>query len=94
KITIRWAPGHREIEGNKRADVEAKKAAQEGSSASTSIPPAFRGVLPISRSARKQQSNAQLKQRVAAEWRTSPRYHRIKRYEPSLPSAKYIQLTE
>ncbi|KAJ7143840.1 hypothetical protein C8R44DRAFT_529119, partial [Mycena epipterygia] len=84
-----WCPGHRGIEGNERADVEAKLAAQEGSSASTSIPPAFCKPLPWSRSARKQRYNAELKSVVAAEWRKSPRYHRVKRYDPSLPSAKF-----
>ncbi|KAJ7168172.1 ribonuclease H-like domain-containing protein, partial [Mycena crocata] len=55
QITIRWTPGHRDIEGNERADVEAKKAAQEASSESTSIPPAFRTRLPWSRSAVQQE---------------------------------------
>ncbi|KAJ6596292.1 hypothetical protein DFH09DRAFT_886485, partial [Mycena vulgaris] len=27
-ITICWCPGHRDIEGNERADVKAKRAAQ------------------------------------------------------------------
>jgi ribonuclease HI len=27
-ITIIWIPGHAEIEGNERADLEAKKAAR------------------------------------------------------------------
>ncbi|KAJ7138708.1 hypothetical protein C8R43DRAFT_861297, partial [Mycena crocata] len=26
-LTIRWAPGHKDIKGNERADEEAKKAA-------------------------------------------------------------------
>ncbi|KAJ7110870.1 hypothetical protein C8R44DRAFT_633512, partial [Mycena epipterygia] len=70
---------HRNIPGNERADVEAKKAAQEGSSESTSIPMAYRDcVLPWSRSARKQQYNTQLRRRVAEEWRKSSWHHRIK----------------
>ncbi|KAJ7138519.1 hypothetical protein C8R43DRAFT_824640, partial [Mycena crocata] len=28
-LTIRWAPGHKDIKGNERADEEAKKAAKE-----------------------------------------------------------------
>ncbi|KAJ7146803.1 hypothetical protein C8R44DRAFT_550782, partial [Mycena epipterygia] len=95
RLTIRWAPGHRDIVGNERADIEAKRAAQEGSSESTSIPLSYRDrILPWSRSARKQQFNAQLKRHVAAEWRKSPRRHRIKRYDPSFPSAKYLRLAE
>ncbi|KAJ7123710.1 hypothetical protein C8R44DRAFT_550372, partial [Mycena epipterygia] len=92
RLTLRWAPGHRDIAGNERADVEAKRAAQEGSSESTSIPMAYRDrVLPWSRSARKQHYNAQLKRRVAEEWRKSSRYHRIKHYDPSFPSSKYLR---
>ncbi|KAJ7191575.1 ribonuclease H-like domain-containing protein [Mycena pura] len=55
RITIRWTPGHRDVLGNERADEEAKKAAQEGSSRPGAIPPIYRNrVLPVSRSARKQ----------------------------------------
>ncbi|KAJ7113043.1 hypothetical protein C8R44DRAFT_554371, partial [Mycena epipterygia] len=93
-ITIRWAPGHRDIGGNERADVEAKRAAQEGSSSAASLPRAYRDVvLPQSRSARKQLYNANLKQRVVTAWRKSPRYHRIKRFDPSFPSDKYLLLS-
>ncbi|KAJ7123435.1 hypothetical protein C8R44DRAFT_590458, partial [Mycena epipterygia] len=84
-----WCPGHRGIARNERADEEAKRAAQEGSSVDTSIPTTFRKTLPWSRSAHQQRFNAKQKSVVAAEWRKSPRYHCIKRYDPSLPSAKF-----
>ncbi|KAJ7121311.1 hypothetical protein C8R43DRAFT_827218, partial [Mycena crocata] len=42
EVTVRWAPGHRDIPGNERADEEAKKASQLGSSEARDIPRAFR----------------------------------------------------
>ncbi|KAJ6481015.1 hypothetical protein C8R45DRAFT_758310, partial [Mycena sanguinolenta] len=54
RLNIRWCPGHLNVRGNDRADEEAKHAAQDGSSTNATIPPAFRGVLPWSRSASKQ----------------------------------------
>ncbi|KAJ7196021.1 hypothetical protein B0H12DRAFT_980669, partial [Mycena haematopus] len=87
---IRWTPGHRDILGNERADEEARKASQKGSSPPNTIPPSYRDrVLPRSLSARKQQYNAQLKERITAEWRKSPRYQRMRRYDLAKPSAKY-----
>jgi hypothetical protein len=89
-ITIRWTPGHRDILGNERADEEAKKAALEGDEGV--IPLTFRDRLPWSRSARLQAYNAKLKVTVATEWAKSPRYHRIRCYDPSFPSQKFVDL--
>ncbi|KAJ6570535.1 hypothetical protein DFH09DRAFT_871408, partial [Mycena vulgaris] len=94
RITIRWCPGHCDVAGNERAGTEAKRAAQDGSSPDTSIPPAFRGRLPWSRSAAKQTFNAATKLKVAAEWRKSARYHRVRCFDLSLPSAKFMKLTD
>jgi ribonuclease HI len=93
RLTFRWCPGHLNVAGNDRADEEANRAAQDGSSTSTSISPAFRGTLPWSRSAAKQAFNAALKLKVAEGWRKSARHHRVKRYDPSFPSAKFMKLT-
>ncbi|KAJ7097480.1 hypothetical protein C8R44DRAFT_549557, partial [Mycena epipterygia] len=71
-----------------------KKATQEASSVSTSIPPAFHKPLPWSHSTRKQQYNTELKGIVVAEWHKSPCYHQVKYYDPSLPSVKFMVLTE
>ncbi|KAJ7175592.1 hypothetical protein C8R46DRAFT_890437, partial [Mycena filopes] len=55
-VTVRWAPGHVRIAGNKRADEEAKRAAQSGiSSLSADIPRLLRNTLPWSKSAVRQQ---------------------------------------
>lgn len=94
-ITIRWTPGHRDVPGNERADEEAKRASQEGSSEPDTIPPYYRSrCLPRSRSAVLQQFTADLKAKVAREWTKSPRYHRIRRYDPTLPLAKYLDIAD
>ncbi|KAJ7034147.1 hypothetical protein C8F04DRAFT_956737, partial [Mycena alexandri] len=62
-VTVRWAPGHVGIVGNERADEEAKKAAINWSSSlSGDFPRAFRGELPWSKSAVRQDFNAELKE--------------------------------
>ncbi|KAJ7043607.1 hypothetical protein C8F04DRAFT_876789, partial [Mycena alexandri] len=62
QVKVRWAPGHKGIAGNERADVEAKRAAQRGdSSPPAAIPAALRGVLPWSKSAVRQDMNEKRK---------------------------------
>ncbi|KAJ6615795.1 hypothetical protein B0H10DRAFT_1660338, partial [Mycena sp. CBHHK59/15] len=51
RITVRWTPGHVDVAGNERADAEAKRAAQEGSSATKELPHMFRQRLPCSKAA-------------------------------------------
>jgi ribonuclease HI len=41
RCTIRWTPGHYEIEGNEEADEAAKAAARGESSCDAHLPPAF-----------------------------------------------------
>ncbi|KAF7333334.1 RNase H domain-containing protein [Mycena venus] len=93
QVNIRWAPGHVDIEGNERADEEAKKAAQDGDS-SEHLPEPLRGRLPWSKSAARQAFNAELKATVTREWGRSTRYTRTMQYDAKLTNGSYIALAE
>jgi hypothetical protein len=94
KVAIRWAPGHIGIEGNERADEEAKRAAQqEDSSALAAIPKVFRGDLPWSRSAVRQEYHTELGAAAKQTWERSPRFARISSYDGKILKGTYIALT-
>jgi ribonuclease HI len=93
-IVIRWTPGHEDIAGNERADEEAKKAAQEGSSPLNKLPRYLKKTLPKSKSALRQAHHAKIKARAKAHWQASPRYQRIKDIDATLPSPSFRKLTE
>ena len=74
KLTFRWSAGHVRIEGNEKADKEAKKAVEGESSATTDLPSYLRKPIKHSLSAIHQAHYDVLKQKWAAAWITSPRY--------------------
>jgi hypothetical protein len=80
------------IAGNERADVEAKKAAQDrDSSAKRGLPPGIRGALPWSRSATKQHLiMVELKDTVRRKWETSKRYEHMMQYDTKLLKGSYL----
>jgi len=92
ELLIRWTPGHIDIAGNERADEEAKKAAQEGSSPHRELPAPLRKSLPRSKSAAIAAFNKKLTVSAHREWEKSPRYARIKDIDPTLPSPKFMKL--
>jgi hypothetical protein len=91
-LTVQWTPGHVGIQGNERVDEEAKRAAQEGSSAPHMLPAPLRRTLPRSKSALKQAYQKKLKLAAQRVWHMSPRYTWIKSMYPTLPSTKFKKL--
>lgn len=94
-ITLRWIAGHREVEGNKQADEEAKKAAEsrEASSSPQELPITLRSPLPLSMSALKQQHNTKLASVWKRDWKRSPRYQQTSNIDDQLPSKSFLKLT-
>jgi ribonuclease HI len=92
QITAQWIPGHKGVEGNERADEQAKKAITEGSSDTRDLPKILKKTLPHSKSAMKWAYGEKLKRNAQKAWQKSPRFMKMKKTDPTAPSNKYIHL--
>jgi ribonuclease HI len=89
-LTIRWMVGHEGIEGNEKADREAKKAAEGMSSDRKLLPVYLRKPLPTNPAAVKRAYQDMLKRKWAIKWRRSPRGRRAGQIEESTPLKKLL----
>ena len=94
-ISLHWIIGHRNIQGNKVADKEAKRAALDKNSSShiDQLPAFLKDKLPISMSALKQKHREDLHSRWRKSWSISKRYSHISRIDSSTLSKKFIKAT-
>jgi ribonuclease HI len=94
RVVMRWVPGHEGIEGNERADEEAKKAAKGVTSHEWEIPIECRGTMPISRAAEIQRHNAELNRQARNIFAKSPRAPFAHEIDPTMPSAAFARITK
>ena len=93
KLMLRWLAGHCGIDGNEKADREAKKAASGNTSTAKLLPLLLRKPLLINPAAVKRAYNESLTTKWKAEWEQSPRGSKTKMLDSSAPSAKFLKMT-
>jgi len=93
RITVRWTAGHSGIEGNEKADAEAKRAAEGNSSNKAELPRYLKKKLKKSISALRQTYSDGVNKEWNEKWRTSERYNRFQTSDTLPPhSTKYLKL--
>jgi ribonuclease HI len=92
RINLRWVPKAAHIEGMKRADLEAKGAAANGSSPPDDLPTPLRHSLPSDIDHLKTKYLAELKIKWTAGWQMSPRRPRFLEIDSSFPFRKHYTI--
>ena len=91
-LTLRWTAGHTGIEGNEKADKEAKLAAGGLTSDKKLLPPLLRRKLATNQAALKQHHNKKIKDRWKAEWRSSKRGRTMVTLDDTTPSSDFLKM--
>jgi len=89
RLTIRWTPGHSDIEGNEAVDIQAKRAAEGETSGERRIPRVLCDRLPTSKSATQQKNNEMLKKKAGKVWATTQQYNRINALVPNIQKRRH-----
>ena len=80
------------MQGNDKADKEAKAAAKGHTSEEWYIPIKLRGILPVSRTVEIQRYNKELKEKAKAVFTKSPRAVLALNIDPTMPSPAFMKL--
>jgi ribonuclease HI len=93
QIRMVWTPGHVGIDGNERADEEAKKAARGDQSAASDLPALLRKPLPMSRSAARKTYKAKTKIILDKQIRTLRQMMKIRSLDHRFKPATFEKTT-
>ncbi|KIJ39724.1 hypothetical protein M422DRAFT_174834, partial [Sphaerobolus stellatus SS14] len=88
-FSLVWVPGHVGIEGNEKADSEAKAAARGEGSPTTELPQALRNPLPLSTSAVKAAYKLSIPEQHKRLLMNAGRLERIQRVDANAPATAY-----
>jgi len=93
RLKMLWTPGHEGIEGNEKADLEAKQEA-EGEHRNRRINSIIlENGLPRSKPATRQHLKRKTKKDYEKEFRQLPRYERVARFDPKAPASNFKNIT-
>src|SRR6266481_3720181 len=88
RVHIEWVPGHADVRGNERADALARAAAEGARSPQPELPQLLHKQLPVSITALKANWKKALYPKWAEQWACLPRYRKMLRIDPGMPSSK------
>ena len=88
---IHWTAGHIGIEGNEKADTEAKRASEGYTTDTKSIPPYLRKALLINPAAIRRTKYEKLKKEWASKWKQSERGQKAQHYDKTSPSKLFLK---
>ena len=89
----RWIPGHKGVQGNERADQEAKKAAKGDVHAPPNLPRLLRRALLHNRASLQKSFVGRLKRRYEHQWMRSKRYGRLRTMSTVCTQTAYKKLS-
>lgn len=93
RLKMQWTPGDEGIEGNKKCDLEAKRAA-EGEHRNRRINTTLlENGLPNSKPATRQHLKRKAKREYENDFRRLPRYERVARFDPKAPASNFKNIS-
>jgi len=92
KLKLQWVLGHEGIEGNEKADTEAKQAVEGKHRNRRHKHHRLLKGLPASKTVTKQHLKRKVWKAHIKEFRKSPRYERMTKFDPKSPASNFMKI--